>query len=73
MTKGYILEIAESANFKIGREVKDLAGTHFFTLCNPTTDFVAMYRDHKDGDYFLMGLYKDHVANKMMDRVKKTR
>lgn len=40
MTKGYILEIAELSNFKVDREVKDLAGTHFFTLCNPTTDLV---------------------------------
>ena len=40
MTKGYILEIAELNNFKVDREMKDLAGTHFFTLCNPTTDLV---------------------------------
>lgn len=73
MTKSYILEIAELSNFKVEREVKDLAGTHFFTLCNPTTDLVAMYRDHKDGDYFLMGLYTSESANKMMDRVQKTR
>lgn len=73
MTKGYILEIAELSNFKVDREAKDLAGTHFFTLCNPTTDLVAMYRDHKDGDYFLMGLYKANEATKMLNRVQKTR
>ena len=73
MTKAYILEIAELNNFRIDREVKDLAGTHFFTLCNPTTDLVAMYRDHKDADYFLMGLYPSNSANEMMDRIQKTR
>lgn len=73
MTKTYILEIAELNNFKVDREVKDLAGTHFFTLCNPTTDLVAMYRDQKDENYFLVGLYRSASANKMMDRIKKIR
>lgn len=73
MTKGYILEIAERNNFNIDREVSDLAGTHFFTVSNPTTDLVFMYRDHKDGDYYLMGLYKVNEGNRMMDRIPKTR
>lgn len=73
MTKAYILEIGELNNFRVGRETKDLSGTHFFTLCNPGTDLVAMYRDHKDGDYYFMGLCKSHEANKILDRIPETR
>ena len=75
MTKAYIIEFAKSCNFKIDKEVKDLSGNTFFSLRHITTetDLIAIYRDQKEGKFFLLGLYKSDKANKLMERFKNSK
>ena len=75
MTKAYIIEFAKSCNFKIDKEVKDFSGNTFFSLRHITTetDLIAIYRDQKDGKFFLLGLYKSDKANKLMERFKNSK
>ena len=73
MKKSEILEVARSCNFELNKEVKDLSGNTFFSLQNVTTDLVPIYRDQKDRDFFLMGLYSAEKANKLMNKWKNRR
>lgn len=73
MKKSEILEVARSCNFELNKEVKDLSGNTFFSLRNVTADLVPIYRDQKDRDFFLMGLYPAEKANKLMDKWKNRR
>lgn len=75
MTKAYIIEFAKSCNFEMDKEVKDLSGNTFFSLRHTATetDLVAIYRDQKDGNFYLLGLYKPDKANKLMDKFKNSK
>ncbi len=74
MTKAYIIEFAKSCNFEIDKEVKYLSGNTFFSLRHVTeTDLVPIYRDQKDGNFYLLGLYKHDKANKLMERFKNSK
>ena len=75
MTKAYIIEFAKSCNFKIDKEVKDLSGNTFFSLRHITTEteLIAIYRDQKNGKFYLLGLYKPDKANKLMERFKNSK
>ncbi len=75
MTKAYIIDFAKSCNFEINKEVKDLSGNTFFSLRHITseTDLVAIYRDQKNGKFYLLGLYKPDKANKLMERFKNSK
>ena len=75
MTKAYIIKFAKSCNFEMDKEVKDLSGNTFFSLRHVTTetDLVAIYRDQKNGKFYLLGLYKPDKANKLMERFKNSK
>lgn len=75
MTKAYIIEFAKSCNFEMDKEVKDLSGNTFFSLrhIKTETDLIAIYRDQKDGNFYLLGLYKSDKANKLMERFKNSK
>lgn len=73
MKKSEILEVARSCNFELNKEVKDLSGNTFFSLRNVTTDLVPIYRDQKNRDFFLMGLYPSEKAKKLMEILKDRR
>lgn len=74
MTKAYIIEFAKSCNFEMDKEVKDLSGNTFFSLRHTTeTNLVAIYRDQKNGKFYLLGLYKPGKANKLMERFKNSK
>lgn len=75
MTKAYIIEFAKSCNFEMDKEVKDLSGNTFFSLRYITTetDLIAIYRDQKDGNFYLLGLYKSDKANQLMERLKNSK
>lgn len=75
MTKAYIIEFAKSCNFEMDKEVKDLSGNTFFSLRHTTieTDLVAIYRDQKNGKFYLLGLYKPDKANQLMKRFKNSK
>lgn len=75
MTKAYIIEFAKSCNFEMDKEVKDLSGNTFFSLRYITTetDLIAIYRDQKDGNFYLLGLYKSDKANQLMERFKNSK
>lgn len=75
MTKAYIIEFAKSCNFEMDKEVKDLSGNTFFSLRHITTetDLIAIYRDQKDGNFYLLGLYKSDKANQLMERFKNSK
>ena len=75
MTKAYIIKFAKSCNFEMDKEVKDLSGNTFFSLRHITTetDLVAIYRDQKNGKFYLLGLYKPDKANKLMERFKNSK
>lgn len=75
MTKAYIIEFAKSCNFEMDKEVKDLSGNTFFSLRHITTetDLIAIYRDQKDGNFYLLGLYKPDKANQLMERFKNSK
>lgn len=75
MTKAYIIKFAKSCNFEMHKEVKDLSGNTFFSLRHITTetDLVAIYRDQKNGNFYLLGLYKPDKANKLMERFKNSK
>ena len=74
MTKAYIIDFAKSCNFEIDKEVK-VSGNTFFSLRHTATetDLVAIYRDQKDGNFYLLGLYKPDKANKLMERFKNSK
>ncbi len=71
MKKSEVLEYAKTCNFKLEKEVKDLSGNTFFSLKNETTDLTPIYRDQKDGNFFLMGLYPFGKTEKLMETFKK--
>lgn len=73
MKKSEILEVAKSCNFELDKEVKDLSGNAFFSLKNATTDLIPIYRDQKNRDFFLMGLYPSEKANRLMEILKDRR
>lgn len=75
MTKAYIIKFAKSCNFEMDKEVKDLSGNTFFSLRHVTTetDLVAIYRDQKNGEFYLLGLYKPDKANKLMEIFKNSK
>lgn len=75
MTKAYIIEFAKSCNFEMDKEVKDLSGNTFFSLRHITTetDLIAIYRDQKDGNFYLLRLYKSDKANQLMERFKNSK
>lgn len=75
MRKAYIIEFAKSCNFEMDKEVKDLSGNTFFSLRHITaeTDLIAIYRDQKDGNFYLLGLYKSDKANQLMERFKNSK
>lgn len=73
MKKSEILEVAKSCNFELGKEIKDLSGNTSSSLRNATTDLIPIYRDQKDKDFFLMGLYPSEKANKLMEILKDRR
>ena len=52
------------------KNIKDLSGNKFFSLKNETTDLIFIYRDQKDRDFFLMGLYNYEKAEKLMELLK---
>nr|DAP60066.1 MAG TPA: monocytogenes binding protein [Caudoviricetes sp.] len=70
MKKQEVLEYAKTCNFKLEKEVKDLSGNTFFSLKNETTDLTLIYRDQKDGNFFLMGLYPFGKTEKLMELLK---
>ena len=70
MKKSEILEYGKTCNFKLDKEVKDLSGNTFFSLKNATTDLIPIYRDQKDGNFFLMGLYPSEKTNKLMNKIR---
>lgn len=70
MKKSEVLEHAKTCNFKLEKEVKDLSGNTFFSLKNETTDLTPIYRDQKDGNFFLMGLYPFGKTEKLMELLK---
>lgn len=70
MKKSEILECARTCNFELDKEIKDLSGNKFFSLKNETTDLIFIYRDQKDRDFFLMGLYNSEKAEKLMELLK---
>lgn len=73
MTRSEILEYEKTSNFELDKEVKDLSGTTFLSLRNATTDFIFIFRDQKDGDFFLMGMYPSEKADKLMELIKNRR
>ena len=73
MKKSEILKVARSCNFELNKEVKDLSGNTFFSLRNATTDLVPIYRDQKDSDFLLIGLYPSEKAKKLMEILKDRR
>lgn len=73
MKKSEILEYGKTCNFELDKEVKDLSGNTFFSLRNVNTDLTPIYRDQKDGNFFLMGLYPSEKVNKLMNKVKNSR
>ena len=70
MKKSEILEYGKTCNFELDKEAKDLSGNTFFSLRNPNTDLILIYRDHKDNKFFLMGLYPFGKADKLMELLK---
>ena len=73
MKKSEILEYGKTCNFELDKEVKDLSGNTFFSLKNATTDLIPIYRDQKDGNFFLMGLYPSERTNKLMNKIRNSR
>jgi hypothetical protein len=73
MRKAEILEAGKTCDFELDKEVKDLSGNTFFSLRNPTIDLIVIYRDQKDGDFFLVGSYSSVKANKLMLNIKYAR
>lgn len=73
MKKSEILEYGKTCNFELDKEVKDLSGNTFFSLRNATTDLTPIYRDQKDGNFFLMGLYPFGKTDKLMELLKNRR
>lgn len=73
MKKSEILEYGKACNFELDKEVKDLSGNTFFSMRNATTDLIFVYRDQKDGNFFLIGMFPSEKANKLMNKVKNSR
>mgnify|MGYP004572710641 FL=1 len=71
MKKSEILECGRTCNFRLEKEIKDLSGNTFFSLKNETTDLMFIYRDQKDGNFYLMGLYPFGKAEKPHGTFKK--
>lgn len=73
MKKAEILEYAKECNLELDKEVNDLSGNVFFSLRDKTSDLTIIYRDQKDGNFFIIGLYPSVKANKLMENVKFSR
>lgn len=73
MKKSEILEYGKACNFELDKEVKDLSGNTFFSMRNATTDLIFVYRDQKDGNFFLIGMFPSEKVNRLMNRVKNSR
>lgn len=68
-----ILEVARSCRFDLYEQVKDLSGNTFFSLRNASADFILIYRDQNDGNFFSIGSYSLERAKKLMNKVKNSR
>lgn len=68
MEKQEMLKIAKSCNFYQDKELKDLSGNTFVSFRNEATDLIFIYRDQKDGKFFLIGLFKSDRAKKLMKK-----
>lgn len=66
MKKSDMLKNAKLCNFEPDEEVKDLSGNTFVSFHNETTDLIPIYRDQKDGNFFLIGLFSSNRANKLI-------
>ena len=73
MKKSEILEYGKTCNFELDKEVKDLSGNTFFSLRNATTDLTPIFRDQRNGNFFLIGMYSSQKANKLMKSFKNSR
>ena len=73
MTKVELLEYAKAFNFELDKEVKDLSGNSFLSLRNETIDTRVIYRDQKDDDFFIVGLYSSEKADKLLKKFKYSR
>nr|DAR75599.1 MAG TPA: hypothetical protein [Caudoviricetes sp.] len=73
MKKSEILEVAKSNKFELDKNAKDLHGNTFFSLKSVTTNLILIYRDHKDRNFFLMGVYPSEKANKLMENLRNRR
>lgn len=73
MKKSDILEIAKSCHFDLYEQVRDLSGNTFFSLRNASADFILIYRDQNDGNFFSIGSYSLEQAKKLMNKVKNSR
>lgn len=69
MKKSEIMEYGKAYNFELHKEVKDLSGNTFFSMRNANTVLTCVYRDQKDGNFFLMGVYPFEKVEKMMKRM----
>lgn len=66
MKKSEILECGKTFNFELRKEVTDLSGNTFFSMQNATTDLTPIFRDQRDRNFFLIGMYSSKKANKLM-------
>lgn len=73
MKKAEILKYAKECNLELDKEVNNLSGNVFFSLRDTTSDLTIIYRDQKDGNFFIIGLYPSVKANKLMENVKFSR
>ena len=71
MKKNELLSNAKKYNFEVLKEVKDLSGNTFISLYhNKITDFIFIFRNQKDNNFFLIGSYPLKKANNLIDRFK---
>ena len=71
MKKADVLRIGKISNFVFNKELQDLTGTRFLVLHYASTDTIAIFRDQKDNDFFLLGLYNSEAANKFLNKILK--
>lgn len=67
------MKYAKAFGFELDKEAKDLSGNSFFSLRKETIDTRVLYRDQKDGDFFIMGLYSSVKADKLLKKFKYSR
>lgn len=73
MTKLEVLENARECNFEIDEEVKDLSGNTFLSFHNTNgAKAIFVFRNQKDDDFYLLGVYSIKKAHKLMKRIKES-